>query len=126
MQGQQQIQRRNGAKEWSECVVPSQLAMLYEQQQSAYGIGRAEQAASITNSISFSSMEAGIVPDNTIAAARVLRYKEKRQARKFEKTIRYATRKAYLKRPWINGRFAKRSDVELEVDHMSSPPDIPQ
>uniref|UniRef100_A0A7N0RI05 Uncharacterized protein n=1 Tax=Kalanchoe fedtschenkoi TaxID=63787 RepID=A0A7N0RI05_KALFE len=47
--------------------------------------------------------------------ARVLRYKEKRKNRKFEKTIRYASRKAYAEtRPRIKGRFAKRrgdSDV---------------
>ena len=49
--------------------------------------------------------------------ARVLRYREKRKNRKFEKTIRYASRKAYAEvRPRIKGRFAKRSDVEVEVD----------
>ncbi|WCJ25494.1 Zinc finger protein CONSTANS [Euphorbia peplus] len=54
--------------------------------------------------------------------ARVLRYREKKKTRKFEKTIRYASRKAYAEtRPRIKGRFAKRSsnaDVELEVDQM--------
>ena len=45
--------------------------------------------------------------------ARVLRYREKRKNRKFEKTIRYASRKAYAEtRPRIKGRFAKRSDVD--------------
>lgn len=44
--------------------------------------------------------------------ARVLRYREKKKARKFEKTIRYASRKAYAEtRPRIRGRFAKRTDV---------------
>ncbi|XP_010417237.1 PREDICTED: zinc finger protein CONSTANS-LIKE 3-like [Camelina sativa] len=43
--------------------------------------------------------------------ARVLRYREKRRNRKFEKTIRYASRKAYAEmRPRIKGRFAKRTD----------------
>lgn len=47
--------------------------------------------------------------------ARVTRYKEKRQKRKFEKTIRYASRKAYAEsRPRIKGRFAKRTDSEAE------------
>ncbi|KAL9242252.1 hypothetical protein vseg_016271 [Gypsophila vaccaria] len=42
--------------------------------------------------------------------ARVLRYREKRKNRKFEKTIRYASRKAYAEtRPRIKGRFAKRT-----------------
>lgn len=51
--------------------------------------------------------------------ARVLRYREKRKTRKFEKTIRYASRKAYAEtRPRIKGRFAKRTDAEVEVDQM--------
>lgn len=51
--------------------------------------------------------------------ARVLRYREKRKNRKFEKTIRYASRKAYAEtRPRIKGRFAKRTDVELEADRI--------
>ncbi|XP_062233971.1 zinc finger protein HD1-like [Phragmites australis] len=53
--------------------------------------------------------------------ARVLRYREKKKNRKFEKTIRYATRKTYAEaRPRIKGRFAKRSDMEVEVDQMFS------
>lgn len=50
--------------------------------------------------------------------ARVLRYREKRKNRKFEKTIRYASRKAYAEsRPRIKGRFAKRTEMEAdEVD----------
>lgn len=53
--------------------------------------------------------------------ARVLRYREKKKTRKFEKTIRYASRKAYAEtRPRIKGRFAKRTDVEAEVDQMFS------
>lgn len=60
----------------------------------------------------FSSME---------REARVLRYKEKKKSRKFEKTTRYATRKAYAEaRPRIKGRFAKKSDAEMEVDQTFS------
>ena len=88
--------------------------------------------------VSSSSMEVGVVPDGntmseisncsyskvaavTVTAqfsaadreARVLRYREKRKNRKFEKTIRYASRKAYAEtRPRIKGRFAKRSDAD--------------
>ncbi|XVE98711.1 hypothetical protein REPUB_Repub03eG0131500 [Reevesia pubescens] len=55
--------------------------------------------------------------------ARVLRYREKRKNRKFEKTIRYASRKAYAEsRPRIKGRFAKRTETENEVDHMFNSP----
>lgn len=44
---------------------------------------------------------------------RVARYREKRLTRKFQKTIRYASRKAYAEvRPRIKGRFAKREEVE--------------
>lgn len=49
--------------------------------------------------------------------ARVLRYREKRKNRKFEKTIRYASRKAYAEtRPRIKGRFAKRTEIDVEAD----------
>ncbi|XP_021893194.1 zinc finger protein CONSTANS-LIKE 5 [Carica papaya] len=49
--------------------------------------------------------------------ARVLRYREKRKNRKFEKTIRYASRKAYAEsRPRIKGRFAKRTEAETDLE----------
>ncbi|KAL2236139.1 zinc finger protein CONSTANS-LIKE 4-like [Sesamum indicum] len=96
---------------------------------------------SISQSVSCSSLDVGVVPDHNAMAdvsdtfvkteaiptpvsgvdreARVLRYREKRKNRKFEKTIRYASRKAYAEtRPRIKGRFAKRS--ELEVDSLIS------
>jgi hypothetical protein len=55
-------------------------------------------------------------PCETMAReARVMRYKEKRKNRKFEKTIRYASRKAYAEsRPRVKGRFAKRMDSDAE------------
>lgn len=97
-------------------------------------------SASLSHSMSSSSMEFGVVPDSTYSdistpsgsgtlprvqsvsqlepmarEARVQRYKEKRKNRKFEKTIRYASRKAYAEtRPRIKGRFAKRTEVEVE------------
>nr|AGS32266.1 CONSTANS-like protein [Litchi chinensis] len=53
--------------------------------------------------------------------ARVLRYREKRKNRKFEKTIRYHSRKAYAEtRPRIKGRFAKRTDADSDVDRLYS------
>ena len=74
--------------------------------------------------MSSSSLEFGVVPVAPETGqqqmkvlgmdreARVLRYREKRKNRRFEKTIRYASRKAYAEtRPRIKGRFAKRSDV---------------
>lgn len=55
--------------------------------------------------------------------ARVLRYREKRKNRKFEKTIRYASRKAYAEtRPRIKGRFAKRTEsIDSEIDRIFNP-----
>ncbi|XP_008805435.2 zinc finger protein CONSTANS-LIKE 4-like [Phoenix dactylifera] len=78
---------------------------------------------------SVSSSEVAVVPDASVTAAdgsarsgnptarmereaRVMRYREKRKSRRFEKTIRYASRKAYADaRPRIKGRFAKRAEV---------------
>jgi len=55
--------------------------------------------------------------------ARVLRYREKRKNRKFEKTIRYASRKAYAEtRPRIKGRFAKRTEIDTDVDRIYGAP----
>uniref|UniRef100_A0ACD5V9P9 Uncharacterized protein n=1 Tax=Avena sativa TaxID=4498 RepID=A0ACD5V9P9_AVESA len=150
----QQMQKEYAEKEGSESVVPSHSAIVSKPQQSGYGLVGAGKAAPVTSQISFSSMEAGIVPANTVIdmphssiltpagasslfsgpslqmpvhsssmdrEARVLRYKEKKKNRKFEKTTRYATRKAYAEaRPRIKGRFAKRSDAEIEVDEMFS------
>lgn len=49
--------------------------------------------------------------------ARVLRYREKRKKRRFEKKVRYASRKTYAEiRPRIKGRFAKRSDLMTVLD----------
>nr|APM86403.1 putative zinc finger protein CONSTANS-like protein [Chrysanthemum lavandulifolium]APM86408.1 putative zinc finger protein CONSTANS-like protein [Chrysanthemum lavandulifolium] len=47
--------------------------------------------------------------------ARVLRYKEKRKNRKYDKKIRYASRKAYAEtRPRIKGRFVKQMESAAE------------
>ncbi|KAK3019236.1 hypothetical protein RJ639_004680 [Escallonia herrerae] len=96
---------------------------------------------SISQSLSSSSLEVGVVPDHNAMAdvsntfrqnataenvptpitrldreARVLRYREKRKNRKFEKTIRYASRKAYAEtRPRIKGRFAKRAEIDVDA-----------
>ncbi|XP_074567838.1 zinc finger protein CONSTANS-LIKE 2-like [Curcuma longa] len=50
--------------------------------------------------------------------AKVLKYREKRKSRKFEKTTRYASRKAYAEtRPRSKGRFVKRSDASSESSY---------
>ncbi|XP_074585583.1 zinc finger protein CONSTANS-LIKE 3-like [Curcuma longa] len=49
--------------------------------------------------------------------ARLMRYREKRKSRRFEKTIRYASRKAYAEaRPRVKGRFVKRAEAETETE----------
>nr|AQQ11848.1 constans-like protein [Phyllostachys edulis] len=92
---------------------------------------------------SVSSSEVAVVPDALSAGAapapslavvaskgkereaRLMRYREKRKNRRFDKTIRYASRKAYAEtRPRIKGRFTKRTtedDALLEHDRACSP-----
>eukprot|EP00268_Persea_americana_P002936 TRINITY_DN10884_c0_g1_i1.p1 TRINITY_DN10884_c0_g1~~TRINITY_DN10884_c0_g1_i1.p1 ORF type:complete len:153 (-),score=3.01 TRINITY_DN10884_c0_g1_i1:422-880(-) len=98
--------------------------------------------------LSSSSLDVGVVPDGNSSAttdvskpfdsissykagsvtvsgldrkARVLRYREKRKNRKFQKTIRYASRKAYAEtRPRIKGRFAKRAENNGDFDQIYS------
>ena len=97
-----------------------------------------------------SSSEAAVVPDALSAAcgapapssvavvvaskgkereARLMRYREKRKNRRFHKTIRYASRKAYAEtRPRVKGRFAKRTaDAEEDdaLDHHGDGPFSP-
>lgn len=105
--------------------------------------GYSYAATSLRHSLSSSSMDVGVVPDvmqsdlptpkmhgippvgqveSMAREARVLRYKEKRKNRKFEKTIRYASRKAYAEtRPRVKGRFAKRSEDAPEQLHFLVP-----
>ncbi|KAK4271872.1 hypothetical protein QN277_020500 [Acacia crassicarpa] len=127
-----------------------QLGLEFDSSKSGYSVFN----GSVTQNVSISSIDVGIVPESTISdgsishsrppkgtidlfsgppiqiplqlspmdrEARVLRYREKKKTRKFEKTIRYASRKAYAEtRPRIKGRFAKRTEVEAEVDQMFS------
>ncbi|MED6205772.1 Zinc finger protein CONSTANS-like [Stylosanthes scabra] len=134
-------------------VVPVQMQQCFEFESSK--VGGFSYNGSLSQSVSISSMEVGVVPESTFSdvsishskaqrvsseqqfppmpmpstllspmdrVARVLRYREKKKTRKFEKKIRYESRKAYAEtRPRIKGRFAKRTDVEAdEVDQMLS------
>ncbi|KAH0730340.1 hypothetical protein KY289_001528 [Solanum tuberosum] len=72
----------------------------------------------VMNSSAGADADADAVP-NAVSGldreARVMRYKEKRKNRKFEKTIRYSSREAYAEtRPRIKGRFAKRTEIEID------------
>ncbi|KAH7687610.1 CCT domain-containing protein [Dioscorea alata] len=68
------------------------------------------------------AMTSGQVGDPTMEReAKVMRYKEKRKKRKYEKQIRYASRKAYAEmRPRIKGRFAKTPETSQPSDQPSS------
>lgn len=58
---------------------------------------------------------------NVEREAKVNRYKEKRKKRRYEKQIRYASRKAYAEtRPRIKGRFAKT--LETSSQPTAEPP----
>ncbi|KAK7381165.1 hypothetical protein VNO78_33692 [Psophocarpus tetragonolobus] len=127
-----------------------ELGLEFDSSKSAYDYGSLSQSVSISstdvNSVPKSTISEVSVSDSinppmgttldlinsgpnilmpssylTYREARVLRYKEKKKARKFEKKIRYASRKAYAEiRPRIKGRFAKRNNVEAEMDHVLS------
>lgn len=109
-----------------------------------FALGKQSYSSYNGHSLSHSmSSEVGVVPDGGGSAmadvsnpygrpppnpaatmdreARVMRYREKRKNRKFEKTIRYASRKAYAEtRPRIKGRFAKRVEMDSDVDRIYS------
>ncbi|RAL50845.1 hypothetical protein DM860_015992 [Cuscuta australis] len=103
--------------------------------------------SSLSHSVSSTSFDAGVVPEGSSASeisyslgqtvagggdlssstgvqlagkdreARVMRYREKRKSRRFEKTIRYASRKAYAEmRPRVKGRFAKKTEMEVDIE----------
>ncbi|KAK3026184.1 hypothetical protein RJ639_042136 [Escallonia herrerae] len=55
--------------------------------------------------------------DETNREAKILRYKEKSKARKFEKKIRYTSRKVQAHN---RGKFAKRPQLVPELDRMLS------
>ncbi|URD74613.1 zinc finger protein [Musa troglodytarum] len=142
----QEAQFSHGKSEEREHLVPNEQHQHSLQMEFDASNGL-NYSSSLSHGVSLSSMDASVVPDASIGApigpmdlfsghhplqvqpqlnlmdreARVLRYREKRKARRFEKTIRYASRKAYAEtRPRIKGRFAKKSDVEMEVDRMFS------
>jgi hypothetical protein len=60
---------------------------------------------------------AAVIAAGAEREARVQRYREKRKNRRFKKTIRYASRKAYAEaRPRIKGRFVKRDPAVAAPD----------
>lgn len=122
----------------------------FDYDEASNNIGYSYPTSSMSQNVSLSPKDVGIVPESITSEvsmshprppkgtidlfsgppmlspmdreARVMRYREKKKTRKFEKTIRYASRKAYAEtRPRIKGRFAKRrADVDVELDQFFS------
>ncbi|KAF6995438.1 hypothetical protein CFC21_011940 [Triticum aestivum] len=75
-----------------------------------------DTAAGLANGGAYSAGPSGVVVGDVPAPtelreAKLMRYKEKRKRRRYEKQIRYASRKAYAEmRPRVKGRFAKVPD----------------
>ncbi|MQM09074.1 hypothetical protein Taro_041935 [Colocasia esculenta] len=83
---------------------------------SSTDVGVVPEASATTVEVSnlqYGGLGAAVVLLGREREARLMRYREKRKNRKFEKTIRYASRKAYAEtRPRVKGRFAKRTGME--------------
>lgn len=71
----------------------------------------------VPDAMSLGAAAAVVVSRGKDREARLMRYREKRKNRRFHKTIRYASRKAYAEtRPRIKGRFAKRTGTGTADD----------
>ena len=56
--------------------------------------------------------------------AKVMRYREKRKRRRYDKQILYESRKAYAElRPRVNGRFVKVPEADVSPSPPASPYD---
>jgi hypothetical protein len=75
-----------------------------------------DAAAGLANGGAYPAGPSGVMGADVLAPteqreAKLMRYKEKRKKRRYEKQIRYASRKAYAEmRPRVKGRFAKVPD----------------
>ncbi|KAI3673305.1 hypothetical protein L6452_39422 [Arctium lappa] len=107
------------AREWG----PNQFSLLPFR----YGNLIDETVGSHSNSTSISSEGTQLISKAAAAASskkpfklspmsrqeRVLRYFEKKKARKYAKKIQYSSRKTYAQtRPRVHGRFARRSPAD--------------
>ncbi|VAH06376.1 unnamed protein product [Triticum turgidum subsp. durum] len=90
-----------------------------------------DTAAGLANGGAYSAGPSGDVVGDVPAPtelreAKLMRYKEKRKRRRYEKQIRYASRKAYAEmRPRVKGRFAKVPDGGEGAAPSPSPPQQP-
>ncbi|CAL9160189.1 unnamed protein product [Musa hybrid cultivar] len=73
-------------------------------------------APSGSNKEAIDAMAADQGGPTTEREAKILRYKEKKKKRRYEKQVRYASRKAYADvRPRIKGRFAKTPEEPTAI-----------
>ncbi|CAM0909039.1 unnamed protein product [Alopecurus aequalis] len=81
-----------------------------------HGVGM-QQVSAVDNTGYLTVPERAVAVTGEDREARLTRYREKRKNRRFEKTIRYASRKAYAEaRPRVKGRFAKRTDDDADAE----------
>lgn len=72
----------------------------------------AEESAALETTEHGGGWAAPLVARAVDREARVMRYREKRRTRRFDKIVRYASRKAYAEsRPRVKGRFVKENTV---------------
>ncbi|KAG2331658.1 hypothetical protein Bca52824_002838 [Brassica carinata] len=88
---------------------------IYKNKERAELLGRISQSRTINPMWNEDLMFVAAEPFEEFVHLFSLAYREKKKTRKFEKTIRYASRKEYAeKRPRIKGRFAKRNEVDAD------------
>uniref|UniRef100_A0ACD5ZC40 Uncharacterized protein n=1 Tax=Avena sativa TaxID=4498 RepID=A0ACD5ZC40_AVESA len=114
------VRSLDGVKAIGVPVAPSELdlagaALFYPELSMNHSVSSSE-AAVVPDALSSGGAPAASPSPSVVASkgkdreARLMRYREKRKNRRFHKTIRYASRKAYAEtRPRIKGRFAKRT-----------------
>ncbi|KAL5230975.1 hypothetical protein ABZP36_029751 [Zizania latifolia] len=110
--------------ESSDGVAPHGAAPLWRYPGQLAATDAALTTWSPAESVVVPTTSAGVVAAAAEREARVRRYREKRKNRKFQKTIRYASRKAYAEaRPRIKGRFVKRAASSSSSSSSSSDDD---
>lgn len=104
---------QRAAKVTAPSAVAPSAAYAAMQSYAAYASFAAGYGSSAQQTSAAASMALAMSGANLTREQRVARYREKRKNRKFEKTIRYASRKAYAEiRPRIKGRFARKEEIE--------------
>uniref|UniRef100_A0ACD5YSS2 Uncharacterized protein n=1 Tax=Avena sativa TaxID=4498 RepID=A0ACD5YSS2_AVESA len=117
------VRSLDGVKAIGVPVAPSELdlagaALFYPELSMNHSVSSSEVAV-VPDALSAGGAPSVVASKGKDREARLMRYREKRKNRRFHKTIRYASRKAYAEtRPRIKGRFAKRTaDDDDALEH---------